>query len=1273
MRRFNFSRLQVAAVLLCLLLAHVTSSGQTITATVTGIVTDPNGAVVPGATVTATSKETDQSKSATTNDEGRYTISFLNPGIYDIKAEGSGFQQTLRPGIKLEIAQTANLDFSMTVGGSQETVEVSGATTPILNTDNGQLETTIENKLVEDLPSIERNIFSFVNLVPGVIDQGVARGDATGAVGSAGNRNFFDSNFSVNGGRASTNDILLDGVTNTIGDFNGVAISPPQDSVREFKVQSGVAPAEFGRTGGGIVNISTKSGTNRFHGALYEYFQDGSLNANGWARNRRGSLANGQPVLPRIDIKRNQFGGAVGGPVYLPRFGEGGPAFWSGKNKTFFFFNYEGRREENPFSRELTLPTDAQRRGDLASLLGGNRADVQFGPGNPGGGAGTPVRVGQIFNPYAPLVTYLRVNANGTTTPFQGRQAIPNNNLSTLPVCGPGSRTSACLDPVALNILTFIPLPNQPGIVNNFVFSDTVRFTRNLLAGRIDQTVSAKQSFFARFSYEKRLNAPPNFLGTPAALVNTIRDRFVNFTFNDVYSFTPTTINNFRYGYTRVRAHQIPAGNGFDPTSLGFPTYLRAAASALTFPNLTIGGGAEGQTLAGEVTSGQIGGSGNNQPRDTHMLADAVSLIRGNHSVKVGAEYRLYRFYPFQFLAPTGNFTFNRNFTIGPDPSLTPVAGTAGSSLASFLLGLPASGSQEVVTPISIYHHYLSGFVQDDYRVWPNLVLNLGLRWDLETGTANSQQLITNFDFDAPSPLRGRLNTTNLDPVVQRFNPGITNSSGLLGFPEGPQTETNKNRFAPRVGFAYSLNDKTTLRGGYGIFFLPISLEASTALGVNFNNTLVQSTVNNQVGPNTVFLTNPFPAGLQVATGNRLGSATLLGGSISAVEPKRPNPYNQQWNLVLQRQLARNLVVDIAYVGSRGVHLPARDVNLNQVSSDVVNFARNNFASPGSCPTAANPNAACANVATFFTQQVANPFAGLLPGTQLNGATIARAQLLRRFPQYLSVNQFSPHIGVSTYHGMQVNLQKRFSGGLSAVVNYTKSKLLDTSGVGNGTRFNDPTNAEDVFNYAEEYSYSTLDVPHRFAGSFSYELPLGRGRRFGSGLGGFANALVGGFQVSGAIVYQSGTPIAVTTGSTFSVNSNTLTTIGNLTRRPNRVEGVSAEFSGSEYRRRARAGLPVINPAAFAQPGEFEFGNAARTYDDVRRDTYKNVDLSIIKNLIWAEGRQKVQLRAEFLNAFNFVVFGTPGADINNAATFGIVTTQTNRPRIIQLVARYTF
>ncbi len=1261
-----------SATMLCLAFLTSASFAQQITATLTGTIADPNGAVVPGATVSAKSNETGQIKNAVTNDQGIYTITFLPPGTYDITVEKTGFANVARNNITLEIAQTASIDITLGVTAGTVDVTVDSNETPILQTETSNLETTIEAKLIEDLPTADRNIFNFVNLVPGTIDAGTATGNPGGAVGSAGNRNFFDSNFSVSGGRASSNDVLLDGVTNTIGDFGGVAISPPQDSIREFKVISGVAPAEYGRTAGGIVTIATKSGGNQFHGALYEYFQNRDLNANGFFRNRNPATAQ------RIAVKRNQFGGAIGGPVFLPAFNEGGPTLYNGKNRTFFFFNYEARRESNPFTRELlTLPTAAQRAGNLSDLLGGNRTDILFGPNNPGGASGTPVRFGQIFNPYGALVPYLQVNANGTTTQVLGRPVFANNDISGLPTCVSGApRTAACLDPVARAVFGFIPLPNAsgtvlpntPGVINNFVINDTSKFTRDIFAGRIDQKISDKQSIFGRFSYEIRRDAQPNYFSSAASNARTIRDTFGNFTLNHVYSLTSTIVNNFRYGYTRVRANQIPNGQGFDATTLGLPAYLRNGAANLQFPDFTIGGGADGLTVPGQINSSSIGGAGNNQPRDVHTLANAVAIARGAHTIRTGAEFRLYRFYPFQYFTPQGSFSFDRTFTRGPVPTVSYTnAATAGSALASFLLGLPSSGNREVITPLSIYKKYGAGFVQDDWKVRRNLTLNLGVRYEIETGTGEANQLVTNFDLDKPSPINGQTRAVT-DPFVNQLNPNATNLRGLLTYPEGGQTRANRNRFSPRIGFAYSFDDKTTLRGGYGIFFLPQSLEGTTAQGTNFNNNLTQSTQTTQVAASTVFLTDPFPTGVQASTGNSLGALTRLGSDVFAVEPVRKNSYNQQWNLVVQRQLAKNLVLDIAYVGSRGVHLPIQQVNLNQLSQQSLAFARDNFAAAGTCPTATNTSAACTSSAQFLTFQVANPLQGLVPQVAaLNGTTIARAQLLRPFPQYQNVFYFRPLIGDSIYHALQINLQKRFSDGLSATASYVRSKLLDTSGVGNGAAFLDPSSVQDVYNYKRgEYSLSTLDVPNRFVGSFSYELPFGRGKRFGKNLNPVVNAVLGGFQISGTATYQTGTPILIIANGFSELTG--LAGAGNAVRRPDRVGPNTFGFS----RENAYAGLPVIDISAFAQPSALTFGNGARTYDDVRRDNYRNVDFSVIKNFGFNENKQKVQLRAEFLNAFNWVVFGTPGNNIN-ASNFGIVTTQGNRPRLIQLVARFTF
>ena len=538
---------------------------QTFTATLSGTITDPHGAAIPAATVSVVSSDTGLKKTAKTDSEGRYNVAFLSPGLYTVTAEAAGFQGATRMDARLEVAQSATLDFKLVLATVSQTVEVTSEAMPLLNTESGGLATTLDAKLILDVPSAERSTLALMNALPGVIDVGFAlaqgenlntNGNAQGPIGTPGNRNFFDSNFGISGGQTSTNDVLLDGVSDTVGDFNGVAVSPPQDSVQEFKVMSGVFSAEYGRTGGGVVNFVTKAGGKDYHGSAYEYFQNGALNANGWQRNRAGYGSDGVTMrLPRIPVKRSQFGGAIGGPV---------PWTTHGIKKTFFFFNYEGRQEHNPYSKNLTVPTRKMRTGDLSELL---LPVVRSGV--PLNADGSPPLFGQIYDPYAPTVR----NPTGTTV----RPAIPGNRLDLLPTCGSGPRLAACLDPVALNVMKYIPLPNQPGLTDNYVYSGTTPFSRNILAARIDRTLSDRHSLFGRFSYEKRHQQDPDYLGSIATNGRTIRDTFFNTTFNDVFTLAPWAINNLRYGYTRAHAHQITMGESgnFDPTTLGFPAYIR--------------------------------------------------------------------------------------------------------------------------------------------------------------------------------------------------------------------------------------------------------------------------------------------------------------------------------------------------------------------------------------------------------------------------------------------------------------------------------------------------------------------------------------------------------------------------------------------------------------------------------------------------------------------------------------------------------------------------
>jgi hypothetical protein len=1245
---------------------------QSTTATLSGTVSDPSRAAIPAATIIATSDETGLKKTARTDSEGRYTIPFLAPGVYTVTAASEGFNSSTRFGVRLEVAQGSLLDFSLALAGIQQAIQVTAEAAPLLNTDTSGVDATLENKLIAELPSAERSSLSFLNTLPGVIDTGfaLATGETQnvnsmangGPIGSAGNRNFFDSNFGVSGGGVSTNDVLLDGISNTSPDFNGMAISPPQDSVRELKVLSGVFSAEYGRSGGAVVSIASNAGGNKFRGTIYEYFQNGDLNANGWQRNRAGYGPDGvTPALARILVKRNQFGGSLGGPVTLP--------FRPRSQSTFFFFNYEGRRERNPYSKILTLPTEKMRKGDLSELLlPVVRSNV------PLNADGTPPLFGQVYNPYGPLVR----NPNGVAV----RNTIPGNRLDLLPKCGSGPHTAACLDPVGLALMDYLPLPNQPGLTNNYLYSGTTNFGKNLVAGRVDKVLSEKHSLFGRFSLENRLNVPPNFLNSVASRARAYNDTFRNFTLNDIYVFTPRVINNFRYGYLLAHAHiQTPSElAGFDITTLGLPSYMRERASMPGFPMFSFAGGPENQGIAGEITGSQIGSSGgNNQPRDTTTLADAVTFVRGRLSLKTGIEYRLMRFFYNENANPVGSFAFTRTITRGPVPTVTPSqAAEAGSTMASLLGGIPNVASMDSLIPLTCYQYYGAAFVQADWRVRPKLMLKLGLRWDVETGTGESHRQVTNFDFQAKSQLNGRVSMPP-DAIVQVLRPNFTDLRGLLSFPDGPNAETSFKRFAPRVGFAYRLNEKTTLRGGYGISFLPQSFEQLSAIGVVFTTRVTQNTDSSgqvvpagQAAAQSFFLTDPFRGNLMTPPGNTLGADTLIGQSPTLVSATRRTSYVQQYNLVIQRLLPSRFVLDVAYVGSHGVRLPFPMLDVNQLPPAFLDFARQNYAA------ARDANGAPAtSAATFFSQQVLNPFYGIVtdPGSPLFSRTVRRDQLLKPFPQYNEPQLSRPLVGASRYDALQISLRKSYSNGLSAVVSYSFSRLKDIGCSGSTNVACGGSRLEDIYNPASDYTISDIDVPHRFTSSFSYELPVGQKKAIGQHFGRMANALAGGYQISGSLMYQSGTPISVTApgiGLAYGV------------RRADAVAGVSAEIPGDEMRANIRAGGFAFNPDAYSKPADYTLGNAPRNSSDTRRDPYKNVNLSILKNFSIREGRQRIQLRGEFLNAFNMVVFGTPGRDVSNRdvvqngivvqrGTFARVTTQGNQPRIIQLVLRYSF
>ncbi|MCS7025787.1 MAG: TonB-dependent receptor [Bryobacteraceae bacterium] len=1148
------------------------ASAQTFNARITGTIKDATDAVVPGATVTAIEVSTRVRKTAVSEASGVYNIPLLLPGTYEVTVELAGFQTQVRRDVRLEVNQTATLDFQLAPSQVASRVEVT-AEIPLLQSETSSVGATLENKLITQFPLIQRDIMGLLRSIPGVISASQV-GDARGG------RNVFNSNFSVAGGRTSTNEVLLDGAPNTIGDFNGVAIVPPQDSVQEFRVETSTYSAEFGRSGGGAVNIVTKNGTNDFRGTVNYYHQNDAFNANSFTNNRNR--------LAKPIVRRHQYGMTFGGPVLVPRL-------YNGKNKTFFFTSFEGRRENDPIGPSLfSSPTERERAGDFSQTV----AVINNQP-----------QVIRIFDPATSRI----VGGVRTRDPF------PGNII-------PGSR----IHPVARRVLQDYPLGNIEGnpVTNrqNYFFRDVLRFSRDLFSTRIDQFFSEKHRLFGRFNIQENLQAFPGKI-VRFADTTSVRDTFRNVGLDDTYQITSRLSNVFRLSWARFRANQFPKATlGFDPTTLGLPSYLRDNAAVLFYPNFSFG------------FTDMGGRAYNNQPRDTYGAQEQMVYVKGGHNMRFGGEWRIYKFYPFQIFNPTGAFSFGASFTQQDHQAAT--RPNEGFGLASFLLGV-GSFSFERVEPLSAYSHYYGVYFQDDWKITPRLTLNLGLRWETETGTAESHNRLTYFDAQAQNPLVNR-------PGAIFFTGG--------GKPRSVR-DPNFRNFGPRLGFAYRLNNKSVVRGGYGIFYLPIGLETGV-VSTPFDFNIPAVSVNPDFTPRTT-LSDPFGGGLNL-TVNRITDGTYLTGSFPSrgtVVRRVPAGYIQQWNFALSRQLGRSNVVDATYFGSRGVKLPLPSVQLNQIHPD--NLARGG---------------------AFLNERVPNPFLGQITTGPLAQPTVFRMQLLKPYPHYatpsltdayggsLLANRYPA--GDSIFHAATFKFERRFSAGLSVSAHYTISKLIDIGGVGNGNAFNDPSALRDIYNIRLERSVSRWDVPQRLIITYAYELPFGKGKRL-LNRGGLLDYLVGGWTLFGFHTYESGRPI--------DIGGPNLSRLGGAEpSRASVVAGQQPKLPLAQSRANARDFDPIcfctkpwFNTAAFTVTPEFVIPNGPRFLPNVRQDTTKNWDLSVDKNVRLKE-RWTLILQGRFFNALNQVYFAGPVTAVNSAV-FGSTTAVNSAPRRIEVGAKIAF
>jgi hypothetical protein len=969
-----------------------------------------------------------------------------------------------------------------------------------------------------------------------------------GVAGSVG-IDYSGLNYSVNGARPKTMDTIIDGVTashSTVTGSAGISVFPSVDAIQEFKVLGANYAAEFGRSTGNVLNVVYKSGTNELHGTAYEFLRNSAFDANNYFAKRRGQELG--------SFKRNQFGGYVSGPIR--------------QDRTFFMFSYEGLRQRSFASSTFTVPTLLERQGDFSRTFAAN---------------------GQLITVFNPFTT--RPNPGGGFI----RDPFPGNRI---PV--------EMMDPVALNVLKYYPLPNQPGDPitgrNNYFATGTFHRDFDNFDLRIDQLISPRQKVFARYSKRDTLDAPSPFFPDETAIAEgrvNEENHSNNFVADYTNTLSPTTVMSVRLGFARTLFVFANQGLGFVPSSLGLPRSIDQTVDRQMFPRF--------------AASGYVNLGGNDHRRsgfNTYSLVGSVLKIRDKHSFKVGFDARLFRVNVWEARA-SGTFGFSAGFTQGPDPNRA--SATAGNSIASLLLGTGTNNNVLIQgwKNVASQSLYVAGYAQDDWRVSNKLTLNLGLRYDLEVPRTERYDRMNYFDPQARSPLAGR---------VAAF-PDLRGGLVFMGVDgvSRHQFEWDTNNVAPRAGLAYQLDSKTVVRAGYGHVFGISPHSASGTVGpFGFRVEYPWVTTLDGITPFNL-LRDPYPQGFRQPPGAAEGLLTQAGANLQAVLHDTPTPWSRQFNLNIQRELPWGTVLEVAYVGTRGYDLGTAvegGRSLNQLDPSLMSLG------------------------SRLNELVDNPFFGIVNNGVLVAPRISRAQLLRPYPQFTEIVPMYMAGARSFYNALQVSFSKRMSHGVQVEGSYTWGKAME-----------DGQSHQDSYDVRASRSLATYDIAHRFVASYLWELPFGRGRRFGGDWSGLLNAALGGWQVNGITTVQSGTPLGITASNTAG--------IFNVVTRPNWT-GRSARLSGPVEDRLNR----YFDTSQFSQPAPFTFGNMTPTSPELRSPGVNNTDLSLFKTFT-PRANMHVQLRVEALNVFNRVQFGAPELSVSSAS-FGVISTQANEPRQVQ-------
>ncbi len=1148
-------RLSLAVILLlsCWLLTNSERlAAQVDRGSIVGLVTDPAGARVEGAQVTVTNLAANQSIVLTTDGAGQYAADLLRIGGYSITVEKSGFQKAVQSSVDVGVNQTVRVDIALRVGSATESVQVTGAA-PLLQTEASSLGTIETERRISELPLNGRNFIQLAYLGPG------ANGGQTGTNVSGGvfENERANEAVSVNGLRVSNNNFLLNGVDNNEFGLGGVIVLPPPDAIQEFRTEENSMSAEFGR-GGAAVNVVLKSGSNQIHGGAYEFIRNDKLDAVNYFNQGQ------QP------FKRNQFGAFLGGPIR--------------KNRTFIFGDYEGSRlrESQPFLS--TVPTANERAGNFTDRLTGDT----FSPCATPSPADT-FDTGTIFDPFS---THDYTCGDGSVVSL--RNPISSGaQLNVIP--------TASINSVGQNVANFYPQANLPGLTNNYLANQNHVNNQDSFDVRLDHRFRDQDQMFASYSFGDVRSQRPGPLGPlwggsdccPSASNSRAQHLGLGYT----HTFSPQLLNDLHGGYFRYAVNALPFnfGKSIGTDELGIPNANRS-----TDPNSS---GLTNIDIAGFTPLGDSMYLPEHVFENIFQVADTVTWIRGRHSLKLGVDFRRQQRNFYQVTAPRGFYDFGGVYT----NDLSTANG--GNGLADLLLGIPDANEQDFLLGLYPTRYWdFGGFAQDDFRIRPNLTINLGLRYDIT------------------SPANGRVGNFDLNQAI------VVTSYGQNPVPHAG-VQFDKGDWAPRIGFAWSVQRNTVVRSAFGVFYSP-EANIFDDLGLNPPQlTFLASTFNPGAIPSAAqLISTGFPSALPV------GDATNISGPVKTTGPKRIIPRIMEWNLGVQHQFGDNFLAQIGYVGTRANHLWNHEASdLNQP----LQILDTNFCGP-------DPNNCIPNFGRRYFNQQPN----------------MTAVLPLDYPQ---LQMF--------YNAFQASLNKRFANGFNFLAAYTFAKNLGNAD-GNVGGFIQNSYRADL-----EHGPVVPDLRHRFTLSYLYELPIGRGRRFMGGMSSVADAILGGWQVAGITSAQSGEAVTA-------VMSSDLSNTGSFSYRPDQVVN-PYDFSFNTASQGTDFGCTNpghqtldcwFNQAAFTAPALAPGQQSAHSFGNSRIGNLRGPDLVdfdfVLQKNFKIRESQQVEFRAEFFNLLNHPNFGLPGGgsavpvDVPGGAS--ITNTSTDN-RQIEFALKYTF